>query len=668
MLSRVRLFLACLIFSLYGVCSAQIGTLRLSTFPNATVADSRSTLTITAEVRDSSGKLVADGTQVLFQTTLGSFRESTQTTINGYARAIFIAGSVPGTAKITASCIQLGQISSFEVELLSDRSLLSSSREYAEIVSPGYLQMSYEKKVLAASGPDGGVKLRFLDTTISADDLQLDPNTLEVRARRATLDLNHQSRYFSELYFNMQTRKGYGLTKMMVERPSGYARLGWGFQQLTEQVERVVSVSIKSAEPQVEPTGLPNPDIFKFSDLSQSVSMIAAKKALIFPNRQIQFQKAEILVDGSRMFKMPLFEVRLDGASTPILGDSIVNVTNSRPSINFPTYLSLKPGETSLLRFHTGDRFGRGLATNNGAFVDYELNWNRGADSDGGIVFGGLGRNDWTFNARHFLRMGNGATASMQFDSPSGRSAFSSLNFSQGFKGYQASLNFTNTTSLRGDINRSNIASLVVERDPIQAGKLPVKFYLGATASSQSLINVADRTSQTGVGLRLRSQLDQRKIDKRSTLDGSVTLTRLSGHNTPTALGVVGNLAIRQSVSRSSFLSLGYDYIDDGLHNSISGRHRLTMQGFLSQGRITAQGMASRGLDGLSSSTQLDLGYTLGGPWRLGYSQTFDRYIGNSFFDYNAILAYRFGPREFGLSYSRRTNRFGFQLLGTPLN
>src|SRR5438477_2879440 len=76
---------------------------QLNAFPSVSVADGRSTTTITADIRDSGGRPVADGTRVVFNTTLGSFRDSVATTTNGIARVILVAGTAPGVARITAT-------------------------------------------------------------------------------------------------------------------------------------------------------------------------------------------------------------------------------------------------------------------------------------------------------------------------------------------------------------------------------------------------------------------------------------------------------------------------------------------------------------------------------------------------------------------------------------
>jgi len=62
------------------------GAVRLGANPWISLADGRSNVWVTAQVTDHAGRNVPDGTQIVFQTNLGSFRESVVPTINGMAR------------------------------------------------------------------------------------------------------------------------------------------------------------------------------------------------------------------------------------------------------------------------------------------------------------------------------------------------------------------------------------------------------------------------------------------------------------------------------------------------------------------------------------------------------------------------------------------------------
>lgn len=80
-------------------------TLLLAASPLAIVADGISTATITATVTDRYNNPVADGTEVIFTTTLGTFSGNavyTTTTQSGVAVAVLTAPITDGVARIIA--------------------------------------------------------------------------------------------------------------------------------------------------------------------------------------------------------------------------------------------------------------------------------------------------------------------------------------------------------------------------------------------------------------------------------------------------------------------------------------------------------------------------------------------------------------------------------------
>ena len=114
-------------------------SIRLTPFPTAEVADGRSQVVVSAQVFED-GRAAPDGTQVVFETNLGSFRESVVRTTGGWARATLIAGGVPGVAQVKAH-VALGDAtgSACEVEFVKSREELSVARETIEASSTGSL-------------------------------------------------------------------------------------------------------------------------------------------------------------------------------------------------------------------------------------------------------------------------------------------------------------------------------------------------------------------------------------------------------------------------------------------------------------------------------------------------------------------------------------------------
>lgn len=658
-----RLFLVGVWLSLAAFAAAQFADVQLQAQPNATVADGRSTVSISATLRNQSGSNVPDGTQVVFTTTKGSIDQPIVKTLNGVARVTLRAGSIPGFATITATALQFNATATLEFEFVSDRAMLSSAKEYIELYSGGKpLLYSLDAKTAEGSDPEGGMHLRYKEVDIEAQDLQVVIPLHEVRARKAVLKIGHNQFRFDQLYYKLNTRKGFGTTTYMSDERTlvPYLR-GFAFAK-TGQRERFGMVSIDSDG--IKPVnGRVEPRLFEFEEISDSASLISSRKMIAYPRKEVQFQKAEIYVGGARVMKVPLFQVNLYGP-TPVLTDQIVNLRDNQVALNYPYYLSLKPGETSLLRFRSGDRYGRGSGASRGTSLDYELYWNRGDESDGSLLLQGILRKDWGIGARHFWKPDERTDINVVLDAPSHSSLFGSLSAGRRFDGFSLSANGSNTRSLRGAPFSSSQYSLVAEKDPTRVGKLPVKLYYGVTASHQ-LSNQFDQvTSQSAVGLRARLQSDSIALGKTSNLNTEFSVSRLYGHNTPTGLALAGSAFLSTRLSNQASFLLGYQFMDDGYSGSVMGKHYVTAQLPIYSGRNSLDLFAGKSLDIDRVSYRADARVGLFRNTRLGYSYTYERYFGQGFTDYNFFLGYTIGFKEFGLTWSNRTKRIGFEVLG----
>jgi hypothetical protein len=641
---------------------AQNGTVLLQSFPAISIADGRSTLIITAEVRDQSGRLAPDGTQVLFETTLGEFRENIVPTVNGMARATMIAGSVPGTARITATVTAIRAAGTFEVEFVSDRALLSTALEYIEVYGPKGLMYSPEMQVIAAAAPNKGVHVRYRDIEINADDLQVKVPQYEVRAKRARLKLGRLTQDFDELFFKLNTRSGVGTTQY---RDRVYSIWPYGpyFRMRSEERTMHGVVDVRSSG--ITPVkGFRQPSAFKLTDISESYTLIAAKKATAHPTRQIQFHRADVYVAGTKLMKLPLFQLSTHSTSK-LITDQFFNITQNQLAVNYPYYLTLRPGETSLLRLRSGTRYGRGAGASLGTFLDYELKWNQGDESEGGLTVSGLARGDWGVSVRHMLRPDTRTSISAQLDFPAHRSVFGSAMWSRQFDGFTTALSANLGRSLAGNEFQTQQVFLTADRDPVKLGKTPLRFVYGVTASHQRFRGSYTSTNQDYVAPRARLQLAPQRLDARNTVAASLHVSKPFGRNVPSGLAVLGNLTWSSTPTRDLALNATYEYNQDGFNELFLGRHRVRTQAGFGAGRtrLSLEGSQSLDIDRLYVAG--DLEYRVSDLWRLHGYYAFDRYRGTLFQDYSIIVGYRLGLREIGLSWSARTKRIGIEILGT---
>ncbi len=657
-----RWFLAVLLLAVAACGFAQNGSINVNAFPSATVADGRSTLTITAEIRDSAGSLVPDGTAVLFETKLGEFRETIVKTQNGFARAVLQAGSLPGISVIHVTCQRFNAFGQFEVQFFGDKAALNTAKEYIEVFGEDSLLYSVQERTLEASGRNHGAHLRYREVEIKADDLQLNVPTYEVRARKAHVTVGKVTADFDELYMKLNARKG------------------WGFANASFPVYRTESNGIIAVVVPETRSGLWAVDLdqmgvhkrttaynrqeLKFKDILGSLSIVEAKRATAYPHKTIQFHRANVKVGGQSVMKLPLFEMNVYTTS-PIITEQYVNVSSNQLAVNYPYYLSLKPGETSLMRFRYGNQFGGGVGYGGGMFLDYERHWNRGDEMEGAFTLGGIGRDDWGVSLRQFWMTHDRTNVIAQIDLPAHQSLFANVGVNKPMGSYNANLNVSHGTNLGGPSFVNDQANLTIEKDPIRLGSSGVRMFLGMTANEQKLTNEGDGYEQEAFGLQARLVSPYFRIGKGIGLNASYRVAQLTGRNVNVGLSHYATLSMDTTLSPGFVMNFVYDFVDDGFTAPLLGRHRLSAETYFNKGRMRFSASATKTLDMDRLSIYSSMSYAFSPLWRLHYSYIWDQFEGVSFLNQTVILGYKLGLREVGLSYSQQTKRLGIEILGS---
>lgn len=655
----IRAVLALLAMFATVVAWCQGGTVTLEAYPAMTVADGRSTLTLTALVRDDAGNLVPDGTQVVFDTTLGQFREKVATTKNGYARVILVAGDLAGIAHIRASVLRFNAAGEFDVEFVSDRSMLSAAKDFMEVVGKETLWYSVQDHILEATGVGGGASVVYKDITIVADDMQVKVPAYEVRAKKATLTIGKRSYKFDELFFRLNRRQGIGLGTIMVPTPAKAGNpFDFGFT-LREHFG-LLEVDAKGVRKPSQPV---DDRLLNMTDISDSISKISAEKALAFPRKDIQFHKASIHMANQPIMKVPLFRQPVS-ASSPLITDDIVRLTSTGLTVNYPYYTTLKPGLASNFRLRYGNSYTTGTGASRGAFLDYEMAWNKGDHFDGGLTVFGMGRSDWGFGIRQMWSNADSTTLTAQLDFPAHRSMFASANLSRQFAGFSANLNGNYGQSLSGGFYQSNSANLVVEKDPIKVGKLPFKIFVGLTANQSTFSGQGTSSSQQATGVQTRLVSSPFKLARNYSLNVSYSLGYMQGSNVTQSLRQVGTLNLTGNPAPGLYFNASYEFLDDGFISTLLGNHKVGLEAYYQGGPWSLSGYMSRSLDIDRLTASARMRYQLGPLWKVSYGYYFDQFGPDSFLDQSVIVSYKLGFREIGISYSGRTKRIGLEFLG----
>jgi len=653
--SALLMLLAC------AVAHADFGSIQISSFPELAVADSRSTVTITAAVRVNSGKPAPNGTRVTFQTTLGHFQETAVTTVDGYARAVLVTSGAAGTAKITASAISLTASATTEVEFVSSRNELSSANLFVDIETPRILRYSIDDQIVQAAALNHGIKIRFGKITVDADDMQFNVSTQELRAKRAKVTAHGKTYEFRELDLYVSNHRAFGTTT--------FTGPSFSVLQVNKYAIPVMRKQTRFGLVQLMPSGDLQPVAqdsgqmrFDFDDISLADSYVTASRATIFPGREIQFQRAQLSVQGTHIMSLALYRYDLTGGPGS-LGEQIVTVNNNKIGVNYPYYLSLNPGTKSLLRFTTGQSYGRSFTGNSASLINYEMSWSRTDGSEGGMNLTGINRPDWSLDIHHSFHFDDGSSLTALASSPLRRSLFGSIGYSKPLKGFQWSINDNANKSLVGPRSSSNALSSVLESDPHKVHKTPLTLYYGLTASDSNTKFHDSSQHVQNVGVRLRGQFDTFQLDKATSLSTNFSVGQQWG--TSDGIAIYGAAGLSRAMPWGS-VNLNYDYSGDNtLSTALSGgRQRMSLETNYQRGRTDLSLLASRSLDANWSSLYGDLSYRVSGLFRFSTGYSVDQYLSDHSLDYNVMFSYRIGVREVGLVWSRSTHRLGFEILG----
>lgn len=644
--------------------AAQQGTVHVTAFPPMGVADGNGLVTLTAEVRDGSGRLARDGTQVVFETDRGIFRSrNSVATQNGLARIQLVAPGQPGTARVRVSAFSIQAFGGTEVEFVSDRALLDQAQDYVEVSAPNGVVYSPQKRIMEATGDEQGAVLRYRDIEIRADSLQLSVSSYEVRAKGAEIKLAKHTARFRELYIRLNQWKGTGL--VVEDRETWVLRTVGPIVGVTRETRpQIVAYELgrsgfKPAESSADVSRM------SFTAMNEEVSTVEGRKAVVYPARQIQFHKAAIRMGGQTVMSLPLFELST-ATSSPIVTEQFLNVSNNNVAVNYPHYLSLKPGQTTLMRFRYGSRISTGAGAAGGTFLDFEHRWDRGSAMQGAFTVQGLTRSDWGASLQQYWQAGPATSISAQIDTPAHSTLFANASINHRLPSATLSYSAQIGRSLDGGGLRTDQQTVSANSDPLPIGRTPLTVSFGANAADRRIAG-SSSLSQRTLGLETRLDMRPISIGSGANLSASYTLGRLFGDGVRRNMTQVGTLSLGVGVGEG-YIQSTYEFVADGFSDDFLGQHRLTTEMGMRSGALSVSGFLAQSLDKDRFNVSGRADYRFSRLWRVSYATFWDRFEGDTFLDQTLILGYKLGFREIGLSYSSRTRRIGFELLGTSFD
>lgn len=631
-------------------------TILLTASRSAVLCDGRDYTELIAEVRDSSGNLVPDGTVVTFSTNLGVFADAgpaaTARTRAGSARVKLNSPS-KGEATVTAA-VEGGGFAKIEVTFTDDPSETFKGNTFISIQSTGSLIYSAEDRVVEATGKprkEGesklpGASLSYRNIEILADSLQLDCMANTVRAYgQVVLRRGSARKQCGRLYYELNTGKGLAIAEIN---------------------NRLGPVSIQGNDLKMEPaTSVIAPKFLEMVDLSTAKLVIAARHILVFPGEKLQFKRPEFYQDGAKLFSMPFYALGL--YANQLFTDQFLGVGTQGLSLDMPFYYDLTPTSTGIFRIRHGERAGRSVyATRPGWALDLTHAYNSIGGSrrfTGEVGLTGINRSDWGFRWSHSQEFSENTRGSLFLDLPQHRGIFGSTYLNHRMGTLHMGLNLAANQSLSGYSSSGTEGNLYLETVPRKVGNTGYMMAFGGTAGISEVKTGTFRTTTVSQGLQARFFSNPFHLDRNTTLTNYLTLGNIWTNQGTAGASVLVSVAVSRSFGGGSNLQLTYDFTQQPTSFIGFGKHRVGASFFASGGdkwSLYLYGTAL--LDADNSSIISDFRYTIAPRWHFSLSATIQKYATADYRDFEIGIARSIGGRDLVISYSTFNHRFFFDL------
>ena len=644
----VRLWLCALLLpASFPVWAAGTPTIQLTASRMVVLADGRDTTEIIAEVRDSTGSFVPDGTVVSFTTTRGVFMGGgAAQTRSGVAR-VRLSSQQTGTATVTAAVI--GRAESIDITFTNDPSETFQGNLFAA-VQGGSVVYSADYRVIEALAKDAassGARLAhatYRNFEVLADRIQIDCNLNVLRASgNVVLRRGNHRVQCGKLFLQMISGEAYAVAEMGDRlRPV-----------------KIAGVDLKMT---VEPNGIA-PARFEMTDLADSKLLITAQQVLLFPGQKLQFKRPHFYQDGQHLVSMPFYSLPL--MSNELFTDQFLTVGTQGIGLDVPLYYDLTPSSTGIFYIRHGERYGSSVyATRPGWSLDLLQGYNSLGGSGrytGQFGFTGITRSDWGFRWTHSQEFTTDARGSFYLDFPQHRSVYGSANLTKQMGPVYAGLNISGNRSFSGFSTAGFDTELYLETLSKRLGATGYYYALGTTTAMQQVASGPYRTWVQSQDVHARIYSNPVRLDRDTVVTNNFTVGNVWA-NQGGGASVIASLAASRRL-RGASLQLAYDYTQGPTLLATEGHHRLSLSLITTaSGRWSTAVAGSMMLDAASSSLMANVSYAVAPRWHLSLASSLQRFVGGQYRDYELGIGRTLGARELVFSYSTFSHRIFFDL------
>lgn len=615
------------LLSTAGGAHAQIAnTLQISSSRDSLRADGYSRAVITAEVRDSSGRIVPDGTEVRFTTTLGTI-DPIATTEAGRARANLTSAATAGFASIFVASGQANR--EFRMLFLNEG---DSQPERPNVIplEAEYIAYSAENRILEGMGR---ATVRLGKMTVVADRIQIDVDRTRIVAESAASSPGLTLTDGKNTWLARRLTYDWPMTQGLIEQEEGV-------------FEYVGPPLVLGTTPAAEPP----PETFQMIDLDEETMMwITAKRAALFPNQRIHFKGAQLRPAGKKVLTLPYQSMPLTSSGND--ATQFVGLGTQGLTVDLPYYVSLTDQSSTSLRLGWNQIQGSYGAINKGVGLDLRHRIFTGEQGEDTLNVTRLLSKDWGAWYRHNRNWSTNFQTSGYVEFPAHSDLFAAGNAYYQAKEFTAALS-ASSMKPKG-FGATYLADLSLESRPKTLGNSGMRYSLITTTGFTQGIGV-DNFRQS---LSVRATMPTWKPTRKTVLSSTFSVGQvLAGHST--GMTAEAFISANHRFGARSYLGVNYSYMDRPGYSQFFSKHRLGANFVASGKRASFYTSLARTLDGRTMSIISSLDYDVSSRLRLGLRNMYFDYAGTPYSDQEFSVTTPILNRPMTIYWSRQRHRF----------
>ncbi len=604
------------------------------------LADDTDSVGIQVDVLDTSGRPVADGTEVTLTASGGRLEETTVTTLGGVARTRFFSGG-QRESEVQIMAIAGGKKAERAEVIFIQTSPTDSvgGSRCLRVDADDYLAFFDEGMMVEALG---NVRFSFRRITITAERLQVRVvPPYQLNAKNAVVSNGKQTMTTRWLYMEFRPAAVNGVA--LVEDPNPHT-----VEFLDEDF--------------TEGTWFYPESKWREWPTDNARVVIKAGDILVIPDDRIILNRPRFYVDNTQLpLPMSSHQISLSGAGNG--GSTIPQVVGvSYPGgvyVDYPWYFATGEKFNGALRLRHGSPIGN-YSSRRGWYVDVDMDYQNGRESGGRMVVDGLGQSDWGARWSHNATYGSNTRGTYSVSWPQHR--------------YLTA--YGNVTTVRKG------STHMVNASWFSGAGMPEDWYLDSSWRFRAA-RVGGLSLGYGASLGLKQDAWSDEFYGRASLSASLTPARpwkvmgdlsLSPRVTGSleqrtngefewnsVLGVEANWRF----GRMSNLRIGYD-----AQTREGGRYHNGTRHYLRAGvncfstgetGLSLMVSGSRDLDNDRTSAYGWLNWSLSSQWAVQITGMLSRAATYGYEDYTYGLARRIGQAEARVLWSTQRDRFEFE-------